>query len=642
MYGALAFLIAGWTGWRLASRRLFTEDPALRLVAAMVLAAAALLLPIHVLGTLELLGVPVRLVGPPSLAIALALAAAALVFTRRDPPRAAPVSSAVEAPKGVPGLVPAALSLAGAYGIAVADLLSSFPRGSDALNYHFLVALRWYQENTLRISPHEPWPTSLPGNAEIPMLFAIDTRWEWLLAGSQWVGIAICFLSVGWLTEHLWRSRPTARLAGLLALSLPMVYYQVFTGYIDVWSSAFLLAGAVLYLEFRETAGRRAPGNPNWALLATAFLAWGIAIGAKPTAWFYAGAACGLAALDTARTGGLRSWRPAVVVATVSALVLPSGYWFLRAFSCTGNPFYPMKIWVGDWVLFEGFRPSTINSPDYGLNFVRSSWEWLVYPWTEWKRAGGYLDLAYSPGSGVGAAFATFVPLGLIYAGICAWRGADSRSSIIRFWSLALLGGVLAWFTIFHQTPRFGLPILLLMLPLAGGLLKRMVEERPRLFGALYATAIALTSIALAFEPAYRIAQRTVNSEWARSAVYEYPEILDRLPPGSVVVNHSQEYANHYALAGRGLKNRVIAFFELPSPLTVEFLRNRQADYVVDVFEIPKASAAAFRPNPPVCGLTIFAEADLYSGNPATVRRWIIWSVPDAGAWPDCRSGSEN
>ncbi len=640
MYGALAFFVAGWTGWRLASRLLSTEEWLIRVTAALVAAVGALLLPIHVLGLLEFFGVSVRLVGPASLLLALAVAAAALGLTHKDPVPAQRTGSARLETTTAPGLVPAAFFLGGAYAVALADLVSSYPRGADALHYHFLIPLRWYQEGSLRIGRREPLLTSLSGNAEIPMLYAIDVGWEWLLAGSQWVGIALCFLSVVWLTRHFWRSLPAARLAGLMVLSTPMVYYQIFTGYIDVWVSAFVVTGITLYLRFRERLESTVPKRPNWGLLTAAFLAWGIAAGTKPTAWFYGSVACGFALTDLRRTGVLRSRRTAVVMATFGAMVLPSSYWFLRGLIYTGNPFYPMEVWIGDWTLFEGYRPSSFNPPEYGLNFVRWPWEWLIYPWTEWKRAGGYLDLAYSPGSGLGAAFAAFVPLGLIYAGICAWRGAGSRPSMIRFWSLALLAGVLAWFTIFHQTPRFGLPILLLMLPLAGGLLKRMVEERPRAFGALYATSVALTSVALVFEPAYRIAQRAVNDEWARSAVYEYPEILDRLPPGSVVVNHSQEYTNHYALAGRGLKNRVIAFFELPSPLTVEFLRNRQADYVVDVFEIPKASAAAFRPNPPVCGLTIFAEADFFSGNPATVRRWVVWSVPEPDGWPDCRSGS--
>jgi len=76
----------------------------------------------------------------------------------------------------------------------------------------------------------------------------------------------------------------------------------------------------------------------------------------------------------------------------------------------------------------RGLDPSQITEPVYELNSVRHKSEWLVYPWTEWKKLTGYLKVPYGEGDGLGAAFAAFVPLGIVFFSVTAIANRLNRS----------------------------------------------------------------------------------------------------------------------------------------------------------------------------------------------------------------------
>ena len=59
-------------------------------------------------------------------------------------------------------------------GIFALDLLTGYPKGYDALTYHFLVATRWFQEKSMRLPPSLDWPYCLPGNAHIGMMIMMS------------------------------------------------------------------------------------------------------------------------------------------------------------------------------------------------------------------------------------------------------------------------------------------------------------------------------------------------------------------------------------------------------------------------------------------------------------------------------------
>jgi hypothetical protein len=65
--------------------------------------------------------------------------------------------------------------------------------------------------------------------------------------------------------------------------------------------------------------------------------------------------------------------------------------------------------------------------------------------------------------------------------------------------------------------------------------------------------------------------------------------MLDALPRGATILNLSEDKGlpllsstRHFALAGKGLSNRVIPIFEVQRQLSADFVRQRKVDYIVD------------------------------------------------------------
>ena len=80
----------------------------------------------------------------------------------------------------------------------------------------------------------------------------------------------------------------------------------------------------------------------------------------------------------------------------------------------------------------------------------------------------------------------------------------------------------------------------------------------------------------LALPSALSFGRRVRHDRWARHQHYLYPEVIDPFPSGSTVLNLVND--SNYVVAGESLSNRVIAGFEAPSPLTVQFLSERGVD----------------------------------------------------------------
>lgn len=524
--------------------------PALRLLMAALSVSLLLGPPVHVAAAANLaFDIPVR--AATILVAQLPLVAAALMVWRRTRGTAEAGRAARAARPRVPILAATAL-VSLAYLIFAVDAFAAFPAGWDGVIYHLPMALRWLQEESLALPRSLAWPYSLPGNGEILMMLGLGTRVEQAaiavnLAAPLLIGPAV-FLIARRLDAH----RDAALVCALIAVSTPIVVYQAFLAYVDAYAASLTLAGVVLLLYRDEPfwhAGRRAPRLAD--LLAGA--AFGLAWGAKITTLVPIGLAGIALVLVLVRT---RGWKPALHAAGMAAagFLLTAAFWLVRAWSETGNPFFPIALSVGDVVILEGVAPGDITPEDYGETFVRSPAEWLVYPWTEWHRSG----FSFGTGQGVGAAFATFVPLGVLYAAYRAARG--ERRSL----TAVLLGGAaiaaLVWWFAMHRVPRFALPMLLLSCALAAPLLSRLRERSPRAMELLALVTIATTTAMLVVEPALRVAGYLRDGRPTRAEFYGLPAAVESLPPGARILNLSDR-RNNYPLAGACLCNRVLPDF---------------------------------------------------------------------------------
>jgi len=372
-----------------------------------------------------------------------------------------------------------------------------------------------------------------------------------------------------------------------------------------------------LVLEYCDQVKNTKEGKARPALLFAAGLAAGLAVGTKPVFWFFAARLVFTTFFLLSWHGGRPSaWRQLALF--LIAVAVPSVFWFARAAVCTGNPLYPFSVHVGSLSL-PGVRPSDITTPDWYLSSVRHWAELFVYPCTEWKSSPGFLLTNYTTSDGLGGGFATFVMPGVIFA---AWL-ARRRRPDLRVWLLSLGLLVILWWFLLQKVVRFGLPIFVLAVVMSAPFFEVLELRATLLYRLVYVLVFIVTACILVFEPLYTITQTVRYRNWNAAAYMGYPGIIDALRPGSRVLNLGPETFN-FALAGSGLTNRVIPSWERPPLLTVDFLRSRQVDYIVERLAGGKDDTVVDK-GPPVEGLEIYFRASVIEAKKPI--EWRIWST---------------
>jgi hypothetical protein len=605
---ALLFLAAsgvcGWLGGRALAPAGRWPVRALSYILAWQL---ALVLPVQVTGALEIGGLADHASLDSATVVAIGVALLAWWATRHR--ETLPAYEAAIGGLRLPmWLLTALIIVVLAYGILALHLFVLYPTGWDTLAYHFPLSARWLQEGTMRIPSSRAWQFSLPGNAEIAFLIFMATGKQSLVPLANWPAVLMLALSVYLIALRLGSSGKAAGSAALITLSIPIVHHQSFSGYVDLFGTAGLLASMALFL-----CRRRSNGLIDPRVVFAAALACGLCIGTKPTFFVYAPIFLGAAMFGLMRepNRGAISWMALLAV----GVLIPSVFWFWRATLETGNPMFPLQMKLGNIVLLPGYSSSDITVLDSERHYVRSKWEWLIYPWTEWKTTG-YLPLVYGTSSGLGAAFATFVPLGLAVA---AWqlarevrRRVSQRSFIMAVWMVCLL----VWCVVLRRMPRFGLPLWTLACALSGPMLSLAWRYRPVCTGALLSVTLASTALVSSCGPLYELAAAVHSNGFSRADFYEYAKFVDRLPAGSRVVNRTRSF--NFVLYGEHLTNRVIPNFEQPPVLTRAFLDKVGADYVAE------AVPADQPPLPPADNLTLVTEET--RGKPWQ-EVWRLWAV---------------
>lgn len=609
-------LLSGISAYLVARRMDLPGGRAVRVLAMLVLWEAIEIIPVQVLATLQLLHVIARLSIPKTAVAEVAILTFVVLWFFRTP-RPEQVS-AKPAQEAIPGYVLlVAAILACSYVAFAVNAFTAYPLGSDVVIYHLPLATRWLQEGSLAMPASHVWRFSLPGNAEIGIMVLLSSGWQPAVVIASWIPAAMVAISTYLISMWISGQQRTVALTSvLLVLTIPMIEWQAFSAYVDLLATAGVLAALALVLAAGRNGARIPPAI--WLLSG---LACGISIGTKPVYYLYAALFCVFiaGAIWYAHHAGERHVVKAGALVIVG-LLLPSGFWFARAAVETANPIYPMRVSVGHRVIFPGYARSEITEPDYELNSVQQPAGWFLYPWTEWKKLTGFLKIPYGEGDGLGAAFATFVPLGMVYFVLLIFREPYTRRRNLALFA-AFLVMFLCWWLVMQRVLRFGQVIAIFTCVLSVPLLGLLQWRQRRWFATLFVLAIGVTCLISASVPLHLLAGRVRKHVWSRAAVYTYPKLIDELPPGSGVLNATGDKARNFALIGTRLSNKLIANFEAPPDPTPEALHAVGAQYVVEIVPgalYPEGSLAS-------AGAVLIDDEMVPSGEEKV--HWRIWKL---------------
>ncbi|TWI63076.1 hypothetical protein IP91_03917 [Pseudoduganella lurida] len=538
----LTVVYLGLCGWiaALAARR-FAQQ---RKLVAITAFFAAFLLAFHVLGFVELAtGAPLVTTG----SAALLLLAAAFVIRRM--PLA--VTLRVTPPREQPSRL-AGLTIAGFVLVAVM-LVCGHPQGYEVMAYHLPLSVHLLQAHSL-----QPWdgnfPHTFPANASILWAVLLDGLPERLASAANLVLLVPLVMA----TYALCRLADADRKASLYAccglVGVPMIAFSSAELGADVGGIAFVALAMVFVL-----GPLRAP-----AALPLAGLCAGLAFGFK-SLHLISAVAIGLVACCRS-DDGRSPFRNAAWFG--GAALLSGGFWMLRNGLAFGNPLHPVGVplvgaWLG-WLPAADFDASLRATTQ--LEWVDSTWQWLVYPWTEPQRYGQN----FKHSAGLGAFVAATLPATAVALGSAFVRDGWRRHRI----RLALLFAVLfiaaAWWLLGDRQPRYGLAALPLAMPLVAWAVTQSAGRWRRAFDLVLAVCIVTMLGVFLSRQALQFGDRILLShQTSRALFYEYPKGIDALPAGATILNLADR-SWHYPLAGAALSNRVASMPEARRLLGLE------------------------------------------------------------------------
>lgn len=588
-------LASGCSAYLCSSRLRAERSRSIALVVFLTLWAVFLIVPVHLVAGLQMAHVVQKITNAEiaEVELVITIVVAAIWFAIPRPSTVPSTQTVLQRWAPPVYLIVCACVASASYLLGAINLCTSFPQGSDAQTYHLPLAVRWLQEGSLQLPASGAWQFSLTGNGEILMMLALSTGKQCLAPIFSWASCALVAICLFVMSRIIARcTREHAIVVVLIALSVPIVLFQTFSAYVDLFGTTCVLSAVALFLtryssgELQEMPsgqpGRQARKRLSISILAISALAAGLSLGTKPIYYVY----CGLFFLIVLmtlwrerRTHGVPFARLAGLL--VLGMLLPSSFWFVRGWLEAGNPVYPLQVKVGKHVILPGFAPSEITTEKHEMNFVDSQAEWAVYLWTEWVRKPGSFPSSYNEVSGAGGAFATFVPLGIAFT-FFNLRKEYRASPALFLLFLACMGLLVVWFEILHKLPRFGLPLWLMACIFVAPLFKLIEDYYPKTIRALLVISVTSTFAICSLVPLHSLVNRIVKGRWSRSGFYAYPAIIDDLPPGSRVLNYTSFTEQNFPLAGKNLSNQLVPSFEAPSVLTANYLSSQHIDYVVE------------------------------------------------------------
>ena len=455
-------------------------------------------------------------------------------------------------------VVPALLTLTG---FALMNALIGFPRGTEALSYHLpngLIALQTqslaFADNTFMSAPHF--------NDGLWYAFLLSSFPDWIAALGQLPVLPVFMLAIYGISRRAGADNRASAIVAAGAISIPMIALQAVKAESDVYGLAFVASSVYFLLDPNRRPSRMvlcglsialAFGFKNLYMMSVMVL--GTAVVTEP--WWRDG--------YRGQSGWTGQWCRNLTIFALAA-ILVGGYWPLRNFAETGNPWYPLYIPP----IFDifGWPPAsdldyTAAKARYQFFWVRSIWEWPLYPWIEWHHAAA--GTHYKSNAGLGAFFAAAVPVA------CVLGAFESISRLRRNeWTpearirlVLLLGGVAIvglWFLSGQRQPRYVSAAWCFVIPLAAHMLSTLTERSCRFLEGTFAFCILWMYAAMLAAEVVNFGDKVIYSGLdERHEFYEYPAELDRLAEGAVVVNLASRPSN-YTIAGANHTNRVITF----------------------------------------------------------------------------------
>ena len=472
------------------------------------------------------------------------------------------------------------LVVGGMYGVFAFDALTRPPTGYDALHYHLPVAFGWAKAQRLDLVFGLAHP-SFPNNGNLPTFLLAFIKPERLLPLVHLPEIAwLGFVTYG-LATQLGAGRRAAMAGVCIMLSVPLVVFQAFSGYIDLFGTSAWLSALLALMWATRTTDHRARRD----LILLAGVAAGIALGSKTT-YLVLVPLLGLVAIATEwiRPKGVmyvarRPIRTGMLFG--AAALVCSGFWFIRGTVQAGNPVYPLRVEIAGREILPGFSADQYFPWRTTEQKLR---RWSQYPWQESKIVGAGYPQGVS--NGLGAAYAVFVPLGLLAVAISRRirRPREPADAWLLVGVLVTGVGAVLLLTVLEESIRFVLPFVVLAVPITAVMIDGLIARLERATLALLTLSLLVSAATASFRPAHALAGRLRDGVWRRADAYQIPRLIDDLPPGSRIVNLNAP-AFTYPLMGRHLTHEVLTPHEWKLRLSTggtfeETLRAQRIDYV--------------------------------------------------------------
>jgi hypothetical protein len=323
-----------FVAWRLSGSAVGLDgSPILRLVSALVVGFAQIIVVQMVCATVDVLYVPVVLTVHLAIAVAVWRKVPKVIRPHR-------VGWRIEGQRL--GLL-VVLTFAGIVGILMSLRVPSDP---DSVQYHIPNAASWLQTHNLwHLPATNPgyFTNGYPSDGELITSWIIQPlhQAQWSAWPSLVYGIAI-LAGAALVSEELGASPVYGFLAATAVMLSPLSWTaQVDTAFTDWISLSGLIMAVGLVLHARTRLEWR------WVLLAGAAL--GIAVGSKDTALLPGLLVIGLGVATLPRARRVRGFL--LMLGGVTAL---AGVWFVRDAVQAGNPLYPEPIRLAGRTLFRG------------------------------------------------------------------------------------------------------------------------------------------------------------------------------------------------------------------------------------------------------------------------------------------------
>ncbi len=448
------------------------------------------------------------------------------------------------------------LIVAGMYTVFLVDALTRFPTGYDGLHYHLHTAVGWMHTQRMDLIFGEPYH-SFPENGMIVPFLMLSAGLERLVTIAHLPKALWSAVTVFAIARRMGVGFRGSIVSACILLSIPVVAFQSVSSYIDLFGASAWLSALLALMwasHVKHPASKR-----NLILLAG--LSAGIALGSKTT-YLLLVALLGVIAISLRWIEGRPRSDASVSPGPFHAAVLfglgalaCSSFWFIRGTVQAGNPVYPLAIEIAGYRVLPGMTADEVFPRLPVLALIQPWWD---YPWREFKSAG-FSGYPYSVNNGLGAAYAAFVPAGLLavlLSGRIRRQHAPSERWLLILLVLALSGPVLL-LAVFHEMLRFVLPLVLVGVPVASVLIDRLIGRFERSVLVMVTVALLVTGAMAALKPAHALAGRLKDGIWNRADTYEIPRLVDELEPGSRILNLNAP-ALTYPLMGAGLERDVI------------------------------------------------------------------------------------